>query len=170
MKIFLAVKKLNSISRAWLNFRRRPVLCITLYRNHTSEQLWWHIWRTFPLNFFYAVFTEEVSLLILYHDEKKVKKWPKTQIKAGGPVRGGVVTIFTVCFGAPMATAVIGRTSANGDLTLQPSMRSWVRHIVRILQSIHSCIADPESVLYADFCRALVARRNSCRKIPGALT
>ena len=33
IRIVQAVKKLNSISRAWLNFRRRPILCTTLYRN-----------------------------------------------------------------------------------------------------------------------------------------
>ena len=32
-KIVQAVKKLNSISRERLNFRRRPILCTTLYRN-----------------------------------------------------------------------------------------------------------------------------------------
>ena len=33
MEMVQAVKKLNSISREWLNFRRRPILCTTLYRN-----------------------------------------------------------------------------------------------------------------------------------------
>ena len=33
MDILEAVKKLNSISQARLNFRRWPILCITLYRN-----------------------------------------------------------------------------------------------------------------------------------------
>ena len=33
MEIVHEVVKLNSISWAWLNFRRRPVLCTTLYRN-----------------------------------------------------------------------------------------------------------------------------------------
>ena len=33
MEIVQAVKKLNSISRERLNFRRRPILCTTLYRN-----------------------------------------------------------------------------------------------------------------------------------------
>ena len=32
-KIVLVIKKLNLISRARLNFRRRPFLCTTLYRN-----------------------------------------------------------------------------------------------------------------------------------------
>ena len=33
MEIVQAVKNLNSISRERLNFRRRPILCTTLYRN-----------------------------------------------------------------------------------------------------------------------------------------
>ena len=33
MEIVQAVEKLNSISRAQLNFWRRPILCTTLYRN-----------------------------------------------------------------------------------------------------------------------------------------
>ena len=33
MDIVQTVKKLNSISRAQLNFRKRPILCPTLYRN-----------------------------------------------------------------------------------------------------------------------------------------
>ena len=33
MEIVKRVKRLNSISRARLNFRRRPILCTTLYRN-----------------------------------------------------------------------------------------------------------------------------------------
>ena len=33
MEIVQAVKKLNSISRERLNFRRRPIVCTTLYRN-----------------------------------------------------------------------------------------------------------------------------------------
>ena len=33
MEIVQAVKKLSLISRERLNFRRRPILCTTLYRN-----------------------------------------------------------------------------------------------------------------------------------------
>ena len=39
MEIVQAVKKINSISRERLNFRRRPVLCTTLYRNPMQESL-----------------------------------------------------------------------------------------------------------------------------------
>ena len=70
-------KKLNSISRERLNFRRRPFLCTTLYRNLT--QLRWHIWPTFPW-IFYEIFTEDASLLVLYC--KRVKD---DQKRKGGP-------------------------------------------------------------------------------------
>ena len=83
-------KKFNSISRVRLNFRRRPILCTTLYRNpmHASnfggpfDQLFlWIIirfWQKMPLNVFYAM----------------VQKWPKTQIKGEGG--GGIVVLLQI--------------------------------------------------------------------------
>ena len=89
-EIVQVVKKLNSISRERLNLRRRLVLCTTLYRNPISEQLWWHVLQTSPLNFlcnffefFYAIFTQDAPLLFLYHGAKKVKNDPK--LKLGEP-------------------------------------------------------------------------------------
>ena len=62
IKIIQVVKKLNSISRERLNFRRRPILCTTLYRNlMQASNFGGHIWTTFPLNFFYEIFTEDAS-------------------------------------------------------------------------------------------------------------
>ena len=46
-----AVKRFNSISRARLNFRRRPILSAILYRNPIHAKLRWHIWPTFLWNF-----------------------------------------------------------------------------------------------------------------------
>ena len=82
MEIVQAVKKLNSISRKRLNFRRRPILCTTLYRteSYASEQLWWHIWPTFPSNFFIK-FSQKMPLYLFYTIVQKSQKWPKTQIK-----------------------------------------------------------------------------------------
>ena len=84
MEIVRRIKKLNSISRARLNFLRRPILCTTLYRNPmqasnfsgTFDQLFLWIYlcnfhRGLPLYFFYTMV-------------QKSQKWPKTQIK-GGP-------------------------------------------------------------------------------------
>ena len=84
MEIVQAVKKLNSISRERLNFRRWPFLCTTLYRNPMQAS-----------NFggtFYQLFLRIV--LQNFHKRclstssipwcKKSQKWPKTQIKGGG--------------------------------------------------------------------------------------
>ena len=74
MTIVQAIKKLNSISRERSNFRRRPILCTTLYRNPiqarngfggTFDQLF--LW------IFYAFFTQDATLLFLYHGAKKSK-------------------------------------------------------------------------------------------------
>ena len=65
--IVQAVKKLNSISRERLNFRRWPFLCTTLYKNPlqassfggTFDQLFFRIFMQFshklPLYFFYTI-------------------------------------------------------------------------------------------------------------------
>ena len=84
IKIVQAVKKLNSISRERLNFRRRPVLCTTLYRNlmqasnfgGTFDQL-------FLLNFFMN-FSQKMPLYVFYTMVQKSQKWPKTP-NQGGP-------------------------------------------------------------------------------------
>ena len=85
MEIVQAVKKLNSISPERLNFRRRPILCTTLYRNlmqvsnfgGTFDQLflWIFLW-----NF------HRICLYLCYTMVQKSQKWPKTQIKGGGGV------------------------------------------------------------------------------------
>ena len=53
MEIVQAVKKLNSISRERLNFRRRPILCTTLYRNPMQASNFGGTFdhSTFPLSF-----------------------------------------------------------------------------------------------------------------------
>ena len=81
-KIFQAVTDLNSIPQAQLNFRRRRILCTTLYRKpiQASNFGGCHIWPTFPLNFFYAVSTHDASTKM-----QKCPKWPKTQIKGALP-------------------------------------------------------------------------------------
>ena len=75
--------KKSSISQARLNFgdgRFCVQLCIETY---ASEQLWWHIWPAFPLNFFYEIFTEDASLLFLYQGAKKSKMTKNSN--QGGP-------------------------------------------------------------------------------------
>ena len=83
MKIFQAVKKLNSISRARLNFRRGPVLCTTLYRNLTTAS---NCGGTVDQLFhFFLKFSQKMPLYFFDTMVQKSQKWPKTQIK-GGPV------------------------------------------------------------------------------------
>ena len=90
-------EKLNSISRTRLNFRRRPILCTTLYRNFMQASNFGGTFDQLFLRIFYEIFTEDASLLFLYDGAKKSKmtknsnqggtmvqkksKWPKTQLK-----------------------------------------------------------------------------------------
>ena len=70
---FLIFALLNSISRVRLNCRRRQFcvqLCIeTLSKWATSVA---HL-TNFSFEFFYEIFTEDASLLLLYHGAKKSK-------------------------------------------------------------------------------------------------
>ena len=83
MEIVQAVKKLNSISRARLNFRRRPILCTTLYRNPIQASNFVGTFDQLFLWIFYAIFTEG-AIYFVYTMVQKSQKWPKTQIKGGG--------------------------------------------------------------------------------------
>ena len=91
------IKKLNSISRARLNFRRRPILCTTLYRNlmqasnfgGTFDQLFlgiflWNFHRR-CLNFFYTMV------------EKKSKMTKNSNQRGGG---GPVLTLCEATAGS----------------------------------------------------------------------
>ena len=77
-------KKLNSISWARLNFRRRPILCTTLYRNLKQTSNFVANLTNFSFEFFCEIFTEVASQLFLYYGGKS-QKWPKTQIKGALP-------------------------------------------------------------------------------------
>ena len=50
---------------------------------YASEQLRWHIWPTFPLNFF-MTFAQTMHLYFFYTMLQKSKNDQKTQIKGGG--------------------------------------------------------------------------------------
>ena len=52
-------------------------------KRYASEELRWHIWPTFPLNFFMK-FSQKMRLYFFYTIVQKSQKWPKTQIKGGG--------------------------------------------------------------------------------------
>ena len=80
LEIVQGVKKLNSISRERLNFRRGPILCTTLYRNPMQAS---HFVGTFYQLFlwFFKRFSQKMPLyLFLYHGAKN-SKMTKTQNK-----------------------------------------------------------------------------------------
>ena len=53
MEIVQAVKKLNSISLVRLKFRRRPILCITLYRNPIQASIFGGSFDQLLFEYFY---------------------------------------------------------------------------------------------------------------------
>ena len=87
MEIVQAVKKLNSISRERLNFRRRPILCTTLYRNPMQASNFGAPLTNFSFEFFYKIFTEDASLPLLYDGAKKSKMTKNSN--QGGPALNG---------------------------------------------------------------------------------
>ena len=56
-----------------------------LQKPYASEKLRWHIWATFPLNFFMK-FSPKMRLYLFYTVVQKNQKWPKTQIKGVLPL------------------------------------------------------------------------------------
>ena len=93
IKIAQAVKKLNSISRAWLNGDGRfcVQLCIEILCKQATSVA--HLTNV-SFEFFYEIFREDASLLLLYHVEKVkddqklksrgVKCFPKNTIVLSG--------------------------------------------------------------------------------------
>ena len=77
-------KKLNSISRERLNFRRRPFLCTTLYRNLMQASNFGGTFDQLSFEFFYKIFTKDASLLVLYHGAKKSKMTKNSNQSLGG--------------------------------------------------------------------------------------
>ena len=71
MEIVQAVKKLNSISRERLNFRRRPFLCASLYRNHKQGRNFGGTFDQLFLWVFLWDFHTRCPLPFLYHGAKK---------------------------------------------------------------------------------------------------
>ena len=82
IKIVQVVKKLNSISRERLNFRRRPFLCTPLYRNLLQAS---NFGGTFDQLFFWICLSNFhrrwLSTSSIPWCKNKYQKWPKTQIK-----------------------------------------------------------------------------------------
>ena len=81
IEIVQRVKKLNSISRARMNFRRRPILCTTLYRNPMQVSKFGGAFDQLFLWFVFMEFSQKMPLSFFYTMVQKSQKWPKTQIK-----------------------------------------------------------------------------------------
>ena len=129
-------KKLNSISLARSNFRRRPIL-YTPYRNPTQVNNFRGTYDEFFLEFFCAVFAEDAYLFLLYHGAYR-SKWPKTQIKGGGPAsiwarlewstwvrktsnKNLWLTIFISCFRFFCSLLLLHLWFSESDLPKQPN-------------------------------------------------
>ena len=84
MEIVQAVKKLNSILRERLNFRRRPILCTSLYRNPMQASIFGGTFDQLFLWIFFIKLSQKMSLYLFYTMVQKSQKWPKTQIKGRG--------------------------------------------------------------------------------------
>ena len=72
IKIVQVVKKLNSISRERLTFRRRPFLCTTLYRNLMKASNFGGTFDQLFLEFFMK-FSQKMPLYVFYTMVQKVK-------------------------------------------------------------------------------------------------
>ena len=78
-------KKLNSISRVQLNFRRRLILCTTLYRNlMQASNFGGTFGQLFLWIFLWNFHRRCLSTFSVSWCKKKNQKWPKTQMKDHG--------------------------------------------------------------------------------------
>ena len=66
------------------NFVKKP---------YASQQLRWHIWPTYLLNFLYEIFTQDASLRLLYHGAKK-SKMTKNSNQGGQDPLESILVIF----------------------------------------------------------------------------
>ena len=68
----------SSVQRAWLNFRRPPILCTTLYRNPVQAS---NFGGTFDQLFLWIFLWNFHRRCLSTFSIQKSQKWPKTQIK-----------------------------------------------------------------------------------------
>ena len=74
MEIVQAVKKLNSISRERLDFRRRPSLCTTLYSNLMQVSNFGGTFDQLFLRIFFVKLSQKMPLYIFYTMVQKSQK------------------------------------------------------------------------------------------------
>ena len=109
-------KKVNSISRAGLNFQRRLILCTTLYRNLMQAGNFGCTFNQLFIWIFYALFTEDASTLSLAW----CKKWPKTQINGVLPFERKISYAVRLHPQCPNRSRVIGWSN---------SAKFWQAHV-----------------------------------------
>ena len=115
MEIVQRVKKLNSISRAQSNFRRRPFLCTTLYRNPMQASnfggtfdhlfLWICLWNFHRR----CVSTSSIPWC------KKVKNDQKLKSRAGSCLKCWCLAVFTAVVALFRAARYIFQCSDEPD-------------------------------------------------------
>ena len=82
------------ISRARLNFRRRPILCTTLYRTLCKRTTSVAHLTNFSFEFIYAILTEDTSLHCLHHGAIKSKMTKNSN--QGGPALKQLSTAWSL--------------------------------------------------------------------------
>ena len=90
-------KKVKSISWARLNFRRRPFLCTTLYRNLMQASNFGGTFDQFFLWTFLWNFHRRCLSSVFIPWCKKSQKSPKTQIKGGSCLKHDTSRIWNGC-------------------------------------------------------------------------
>ena len=124
-------QKLNQISRAPLNFRRRPFLCTTLYRNPmqvsnfggTFDQLflWIFLW-----NFHRRCLSTSYIPWC-----KNSQRWPKIQIKGGDPAGRTPSILHTSYFIIVLAVKSFTTLSRGSMFLFWAISRPWFAERLR---------------------------------------
>ena len=80
----LSGKKVKLNLASAIELSETAILCTTLYRNPIQASNFGGTFDQLFLRIFYEIFTEDVSLLFLYHGAKK-SKMTKNSNQGGGP-------------------------------------------------------------------------------------
>ena len=127
MEIVQAVKKLNSISRERLNFRRRPILCTTLYRNPMQVSNFGGTFDQLFLSNFFIKFSQKMPLNLFYTMVQKSQKMTKNSNQGGGGSclkHGGLSMWFQI---EPLCMGPVRIRHHSHHFAIQPShlVDSW---------------------------------------------
>ena len=84
IKIVQAIKKVKSNLPSAIELSETADFVYNFVQKpYANEQLRWHIWPTFPLNFLMK-FSQNMPLYFFYTMVQKSQKWSKTHSKGGG--------------------------------------------------------------------------------------